>query len=113
MNSLAVALVKILEVIGYFCIGLALSAVASGVVLWATDALPEVGIYEVFWQAQVGAALGYGLVSTVMAVPVWLLASLLRRLRWLKAWGLALILANGLTIAAAITAFVRTTAPPA
>ena len=102
-----------LSIVGYFTIGLGLSTAASGLVLWATNGLPGEGEYAVFWQGQIGTALGYGLASTVIAVPLWALACLLRVLRWVKAWWLALVFANALTLTAAIVAFLRVTSLPA
>lgn len=102
-----------LSILGYFTIGLTVSTLASGVVLWATNGLPGEGDYVVFWQGHVGTAMGYGFVSTIIAVPLWLIGCLLPTLRWTKAWWLALVFANTLTLTAAVVAFLRVTSLPA
>ncbi|MBY4893199.1 solute carrier organic anion transporter [Rhodobacteraceae bacterium N5(2021)] len=98
------AVLKLMEIAGQFCIGLILSSAMSGAVLWATRGLPDVGDYDIYWQGQVGTAMGYGLVSTCLAVPIWLIGSVWRRLRWMRAWWLGLVLANGLTLTAYLAA---------
>lgn len=102
---------KILEVSGYLAIGLAISTLACGLALWATGNIPESSDPEAVWHGQMttvlGYALGYGFVTTIIALPVWLVGCSVRGLRWLRAWKLALLLANGLMITAIIVAFLR------
>lgn len=100
-------LLKFLEIIGYLVIGAALSAVVCGVALWLAGRMPIPTADEVAWQVIVGSPLGYGLVSVAMAVPVWLVGSLIRALRWLRAWWIALFLANALSVTALVVSVLR------
>lgn len=100
MKDLVTALLKILEVAGYLCIGLLLGTVASLFSLWGAGTLPPVDPDGAGQQAPLGYAMGYGLVATMIALPVWLVGCLAPALRWRNAWWIALILANGFILVA-------------
>ncbi|GAB5448233.1 hypothetical protein [Gymnodinialimonas sp.] len=103
MKDLIFMLLKGLELSGYLVIGFLLSTGASLLSLWAAGTLPAAETGGAGLQEPVGYAMGYGLVSTLIALPVWLVACLVPALRWRNAWWIALVLANGFMLVALTT----------
>lgn len=101
---------KVLECAGYFAIALIISTAVSGVLLWATGALPLDGWTLDAVMTPLGTAMGYALITLAMASLAYPIACLIPNLRWFPAWVAVVILANIVTIVAGLNAYLAQTA---
>lgn len=99
------AVLKVLELAGYVCIAFIFSTFIAGVLLWAMGSLPLGDWTSDDLTLTFGTAMGYAAISLAMAGLAYPLACLIPKLRWLRAWMIAVVLANLVTIVAGVNAY--------
>lgn len=104
MTDLLALTLLLLRGLVYLCLGLIVSIAVSAVVQGINGTLPEWDGTLVGLKEPIGYAAGSAVISTALAIPIWLVGCIVPALRWQRAWWLAIALANGVIATAVFMA---------